>query len=289
MSIGRNDSCWCGSGVKYKKCHMNFDEKLESLKDKGHIIPTRNLIKNKEQIDRIKKSAEINNALLDYISDKVKEGITTEEIDKLVYEFTVSRGAIPAPLNYGGFPKSVCTSINDVICHGIPSKNEVLKNGDIVNIDVSTILNGYFSDASRMFAIGEVSEEARNLVNVCKECLYKGIEAAKPWGFVGDIGAAIQEYAESKGYSVVRDFGGHGLGVKFQEEPFIPHFGKKGQGMVLTPGMMITIEPMINTGDYRAYIDEKDGWTARTVDGSLSAQWEHMLLITEDGVEIISK
>ncbi|WP_315108112.1 M24 family metallopeptidase, partial [Clostridium intestinale] len=149
MSIGRNDSCWCGSGVKYKKCHMNFDEKLESLKDKGHIIPTRNLIKNKEQIDKIKKSAEINNALLDYISDKVKEGITTEEIDKLIYEFTVSKGAIPAPLNYGGFPKSVCTSINDVICHGIPSKNEVLKNGDIVNIDVSTILDGYFSDASR--------------------------------------------------------------------------------------------------------------------------------------------
>lgn len=289
MNLGRNDDCWCGSGLKYKKCHMNFDRKLDGFKEQGHRIPSRNLIKSKEQIEGIKKSAEINNALLDLISSTIKEGMNTEEIDRLVYDFTVLKGAIPAPLNYGGFPKSVCTSINDVVCHGIPSKDEVLKSGDIVNIDVSTIYNGYYSDASRMFMIGEVSEEAKRLVEVCKECLYKGIEAVKPWGFLGDVGAAIQEHAESNGYSVVREFGGHGVGLKFQEEPFVSHVGKRGQGMLLVPGMMITIEPMINSGDFKVYVDPKDDWTARTVDGSLSAQWEHTILITEDGVEIISK
>lgn len=289
MTIGRNDSCWCGSGKKYKKCHIEFDEKLKGLKAKGHTIPSRKIIKTSEDIDGIIKSADVNNALLDYLSEYVKEGVSTGELDKLAYDFTVSKGAIPAPLNYSGFPKSICTSINNVVCHGIPSEKEILKNGDIVNIDVSTILNGYYSDASRMFIIGEASNEARDIVNVCKEALYKGIEAVKPWGFLGDIGAAIQEYTESKGYSVVTAFGGHGLGNEFHEDPFVPHTGKRGQGMVLVPGMMFTIEPMINAGDFRVYIDEEDGWTARTIDQSLSAQWEHMLLITEDGVEIISK
>ena len=289
MILNRNDLCWCKSGLKYKNCHLEFDKKLSDLKRKGYIVPTKNLIKTKEQIEGIKKSAEINNGLLDLISENIKEGMTTEEIDKLAYDYTVSNGGIPATLNYDGFPKSICVSINNEVCHGIPSKDVILKNGDIVNVDATTILNGYYSDASRMFMIGEVNEEAKNLVQVAKECLNKGLEEVKPWGFLGDIGAAIQEYAESNGYSVVRDFGGHGVGLDIHEEPFVFHFGKRGTDMVLAPGMVFTIEPMINAGSYEIFIDENDGWTVLTTDGSLSAQWEHTVLVTEEGVEVISK
>lgn len=289
MKLNRNDLCWCRSGLKYKNCHLESDEKLSNLKRKGHIVPTRNLIKTKEQIEGIKKSAEINNGLLDLISETIKEGMTTEEINKLAHEYTVSNGGIPATLNYDGFPKSICVSINNVVCHGIPSKDVILKNGDIVNVDATTILNGYYSDASRMFMIGEVDEEARKLVEVTKECLNKGLEAVKPWGFLGDIGAAIQEYAESNGYSVVREFGGHGVGLDIHEEPFVSHLGKRGTGMVLVPGMVFTIEPMINAGSNEIFIDEDDGWTVLTDDDSLSAQWEHTILVTEDGIEIIAR
>lgn len=289
MKLNRNDLCWCKSGLKYKNCHLEFDEKLSNLKRKGHIVPTRNLIKTKEQIEGIKKSAEINNGLLDLISETIKEGMTTEEINKLAHEYTVSNGGIPATLNYDGFPKSICVSINNVVCHGIPSKDVILKNGDIVNVDATTILNGYYSDASRMFMIGEVDEEAKKLVEVTKECLNKGLEAVKPWGFLGDIGAAIQEYAESNGYSVVREFGGHGVGLDIHEEPFVSHLGKRGTGMVLVPGMVFTIEPMINAGSNEIFIDEDDGWTVFTDDDSLSAQWEHTILVTEDGIEIIAR
>ncbi|KEZ85680.1 methionine aminopeptidase [Clostridium sulfidigenes] len=289
MKLNRNDLCWCKSGLKYKNCHLEFDEKLSDLKRKGHIVPTRNLIKTRAQIEGIRKSAEINNGLLDLISENIKEGMTTEEINKLAHEYTVSNGGIPATLNYDGFPKSICVSINNVVCHGIPSKNVILKNGDIVNVDATTILNGYYSDASRMFMIGEVDEEAKKLVEVTKECLNKGVEAVKPWGFLGDIGAAIQEYAESNGYSVVREFGGHGVGLDIHEEPFVSHLGKRGTGMVLVPGMVFTIEPMINAGSNEIFIDEDDGWTVFTDDDSLSAQWEHTILVTEDGIEIIAR
>ncbi|MEQ8198487.1 MAG: type I methionyl aminopeptidase, partial [Clostridiaceae bacterium] len=200
MDLGRNDKCWCGSGIKYKKCHMEFDERLRKLKSNGYEIPSRNLIKTPEQIQGIIKSAEINNAALDLVSINIKEGMSTEEIDKLVHDFTISKGAIPADLNYYGYPKSICTSVNDQVCHGIPSEDVILKDGDIINVDVSTIYNGYFSDASRMFVIGEASDEAKRLVQVCKECLQLGVKAAKPWGFLGDIGAAIQEHAEKSGY-----------------------------------------------------------------------------------------
>lgn len=289
MNLNRNDECWCGSGLKYKKCHLGFDEKLKDLKRQGYEIPSRSIIKNKKQIESIKRSAVINNAVLDLISENIREGMSTEEINKLAHDYTVSQGAVPATLNYEGFPKSLCTSINDVVCHGIPSKDVILKSGDIINVDASTIFNGYFSDASRMFTIGEVSEEAKRLVKVTEECLYKGIEAARPWGFLGDIGAAIQEHAEGHGYSVVREFGGHGTGVHFQEEPFVYHFGNRGEGMILVPGMVLTIEPMINAGSEEVFIDADDDWTVFTEDGSLSAQWEHTILITEEGVEIISK
>ena len=252
-------------------------------------MPSRDIIKTPEQIEGIKKSAEITKGALDLVAEKIHEGMSTEEINTIVHNYTIEKGGIPAPLNYQGFPKSVCTSINEEVCHGIPDENIILRSGDIINVDVSTILDGYFSDSSRMFMIGDVSEEAKKLVEVTKECLYKGIEAAKPWGFLGDIGAAIQEHAEAHGYSVVRDFGGHGIGLEFHEEPFVYHFGNKGEGMILVPGMVFTIEPMINAGGYSLFVDADNDWTAITDDGSLSAQWEHQILVTEDGVEIISK
>lgn len=288
MKLNRNDNCWCGSGQKYKKCHMAFDEKLMAYDKQGYKVPDRSLLKTKEQIEMIKESAKINTGILDTVATQIKAGMTTEEIDRIVHDYTIAHGAVPAPLGYGGFPKSVCTSINEVVCHGIPSEECVLKEGDIVNVDVSTIYKGYYSDASRMFIIGEASEEAKKLVAVAKTCLEKGIEAVKPWGCLGDIGEAVESYAQAHGYSVVREFGGHGIGIEFHEEPFVAHYRMRNDKTLLVPGMMFTIEPMINEGDYEIFIDEEDEWTARTVDGKLSAQWEHMILVTEDGVEIIS-
>lgn len=288
FNINRNDKCWCGSEKKYKKCHMELDEKLRDLRLEGRIVPDRSLIRNENEIEMIKKSAEVNTGVLDYVSKHIKEGMTTEDIDKLVYDYTVEHGAIPAPLGYEGFPKSCCTSINNEVCHGIPSNDRVLKDGDIINVDVSTIKDGYFSDASRMFMIGNVSEEAKKLVEVTKECLEVGLSQVKPWGYIGDIGAAIEEYATSKGYSVVTMFGGHGIGLSFHDEPFVSHVGRRNTGMVMVPGMIFTIEPMINIGKPQVYVDSKNGWTSYTKDGSLSAQWEHQILVTEDGYEIIS-
>lgn len=285
----RNTRCWCGSGKKYKQCHEKFDQRLAKLAKEGHTIPERKLIKNKDDIVGIKKSGVINSGVLDYVAKHIKAGMSTEDIDKLVYAYTTQHGAIPAPLNYMGYPKSVCTSVNDEVCHGIPDENTILKEGDIVNVDVSTIFQGYFSDASRMFMIGNVSDEAKRLVEVTKECLEIGIKAVKPWGYVGDIGAAIHEYATSKGYSVVVDFAGHGVGKEFHEDPIIPHVGRAGTGMVLAPGMVFTIEPMINQGDYHLYVDKDNGWTAYTQDGFLSAQWEHTLLVHEYGIEILTQ
>ncbi len=289
MTTNRNDKCWCGSELKYKKCHMDFDEKYNEMAAKGHIMPPKSLIKNKEQIEAIKESGKINTGVLDEVAKHIKAGMSTADIDKIVYDYTIAHGATPAPLGYGGFPKSVCTSINSEVCHGIPDENIILKEGDIVNVDVSTIKDGYFSDASRMFKIGKVSEAADKITDVAKECLEAGIKAVKPWGHLGDIGAAVQELAEKNGYSVVRAFGGHGIGLEFHEDPFVAHVGKKGQGMVLVPGMIFTIEPMINEGEYDVYVDDVNEWTVYTADDSLSAQWEHQILVTEDGIEIITQ
>lgn len=265
-----------------------LDKKILYLQNKGHLVPSRDLIKTPEQIEGIRRSGIVNTGVLDLIEKEIHEGMTTAQIDRLVFDYTVSHGAIPAPLNYEGFPKSVCTSINEVVCHGIPSEKEILRDGDIINVDVSTILDGYFSDASRMFMIGNVSSEKRRLVEVTKECLEIGMEAAKPFGFVGDIGNAIQHHAEKNGYSVVRDLCGHGVGLKFHEEPEVTHFGRKGTGMLLVPGMVFTIEPMINMGRYDVYIDSDDGWTVLTDDGLPSAQWEHTFVMTETGLEILT-
>ena len=265
-----------------------LDKHIMYLQNKGHLVPSRKLIKTPEQIEGIRRSGVVNTGVLDLIAREIKEGMSTAAIDKLVYDYTVSHGAIPAPLNYEGFPKSVCTSINDVVCHGIPDEKEILRDGDIVNVDVSTILDGYYSDASRMFMIGNVSPEKKRLVEVTKECLQIGMEASKPFGFVGDIGYAIQKHAQKNGYSVVRDLCGHGVGLAFHEEPEVLHFGRKGTGMLLVPGMVFTIEPMINMGRYEVYIDEDDGWTVLTDDGLPSAQWEHTFVMTDHGLEILT-
>ena len=290
MKISRNDECWCGSHKKYKKCHLNFDEKLDYLKRQGIKVPPHKMIKNEEQIEGIRQAAVVNNGLLDYIESHIHAGMSTEEIDQMTVQYLNEHDASSADYHYQGYPKSICTSVNDEVCHGIPSANVILKEGDIINVDATTNYHGYFADASRMFMIGEVSEDAKKLVEITRECLYKGMEAIKPWkSCVGDIGKAIQEYAESHGYSVVREFCGHGVGLKMHEDPYVYHFDPHQPTVLLVPGMVITIEPMINAGKKDIHLGNKNDWTAYTDDGSLSAQWEHTLLVTEDGVEIISK
>lgn len=285
---GRNDECWCGSGKKYKKCHIDFDEKIEEYEVQGFEVPDHTIIKTKAQIKKIKESAKINIAVLDYVSEHIKAGVTTEEINDWVNDITYKMGGIPAPLNFEGFPKSVCTSINDEVCHGIPSKDIILKDGDIVNVDVSTNLNGYYSDSSRMFCIGNVSEENKALVKAAKDCIYEGLKQVKPWGFLGDMGQAVNDFIKSKGYSVVREVGGHGIGLEFHEDPWVSYVSTKGTEMLMVPGMIFTIEPMINMGKADIYVDDKNGWTIYTKDGKPSAQWEIQVLVTDDGYEIIS-
>ncbi len=288
IELGRNDECWCGSGRKYKKCHMEFDERLQALADQGEDVPPRALLKTAEEIKGVKRSAEVNVGVLDFVAEHIGEGVSTEQIDQWVYDYTVEHDAIPAPLDYEGFPKSVCTSLNEVVCHGIPSSDDILKSGDIINVDCSTIRDGYFSDSSRMFCIGDVSPEARKLVEDTKHAVELGLAAVKPWGHLGDIGAVIHEYARSQGYSVVREFGGHGIGLEFHEEPFVSFVTRAGTGMVLVPGLMFTIEPMINLGKHRIDMSDPNGWTVRTKDGQLTAQWEVQIVITEDGYELLS-
>lgn len=285
---GRNDPCWCGSGKKYKKCHIDFDEKIEEFEGAGHIVPSHEILKNAEQIEKIKESAKINIAVLDYVAEHIKAGISTAEIDKWVYDITTKMGGVPASLNFEGFPKSVCTSINNEVCHGIPSEDVIIKDGDIINVDVSTNLNGYFSDSSRMFCIGNVSEENRKLVEETKNAVYEGLKQVKPWGFLGDMGQAVNDYVKSKGYSVVREVGGHGIGLEFHEDPWVSYISKKGTEMLMVPGMIFTIEPMVNAGKPDIFVDEDNGWTIYTEDNSMSAQWEIQVLVTEDGYEIIA-
>ena len=285
---GRNDVCWCGSGKKYKKCHMDFDRRLHEYELAGAEVPSHSLLKTPEQLAGIRESAKINIAVLDYVAQHIRAGITTEEIDKWVYEQTVLRGGIPAPLNYEGYPKSVCTSINEVVCHGIPSPDRVLKEGDIVNVDCSTVLNGYFSDSSRMFCIGEVSPEKKRLVEVAKQSLEVGLCKVKPWNYLGDMGDAINQFIMQNGYSVVRDIGGHGIGLEFHEDPWVSYVSKPGTEMLMVPGLVFTIEPMINMGSCEVWQDEDDGWTVYTEDGLPSAQWEIQVAVTDDGYEILS-
>ena len=271
-------------GVEYTE----MDKKILSFQDKGFLVPSRNLIRTPEEIEGIRRSGIVNTGVLDLVAQEIHAGMTTLEIDKLVYDYTIAHGATPATLGYEGFPKSCCTSINEVVCHGIPNEFEILQEGDIINVDCTTILDGYYADASRMFVIGKTTPKKQKLVDVAKECLEIGMEAAKPFSFVGDIGNAIQKHAHKNGFSVVRDLCGHGVGLKFHEEPDVVHYGKKRTGMLLVPGMVFTIEPMINMGTWEVFIDEEDGWTVITEDELPSAQWEHTFVMTEHGLDILT-
>lgn len=268
-----------------------MDQKIMEWQEKGKIVPTRDLIKTHEQIEGIRQAGVLNTAVLDLVAEKIHEGMSTLEIDQLVYDFTTKHGGVPAPLHYEGFPNSCCTSINDVVCHGIPSADDILIEGDIINVDCTTILNGYYADASRMFVIGKTTPERQRLVDVAWDCLKVGEKVCQqPYVFVGDIGNAVAKLAHANGYTVVRDLCGHGVGVEFHEEPDVVHYGRKGTGMLLVPGMTFTIEPMINEGDWEVCGDAEDPteWIVLTEDGTDSAQWEHTYLMTENGVEILT-
>jgi methionyl aminopeptidase len=246
------------------------------------------IIKTPEQIEGIRKSSQLAGNTLKMIGDFVKEGVTTEYLDKIIEQYIRDHGAIPATLGYHGYPKSSCISLNEVVCHGIPSPSVVLKEGDIFNIDITTILNGYYGDTSNMFSIGQVSPNAQKLVEASLHSLNLGIEQVYPSNRFGNIGFVISRYAKSKGYTVVYEFCGHGCGVDFHEEPQVEHVARQHSGPVMQPGMTFTIEPMINEGKSRTRVDKSDGWTARTIDGKLSAQFEHTVLVTETGVEVLT-
>ena len=288
LKLGRNDACWCGSGKKYKNCHLAFDRKIENYGIMGDLVPEHYMIKTPAEIEGIRKAGEVNTKILDLVDSFIRPGISTEDINTLVHENTIKMGGIPAPLNFEGYPKSVCTSVNEVVCHGIPDPNRILKEGDIINVDVTTILDGYYGDASRMYCIGNVSPEAEKLVRVTKESVDLALKEARAWGHLGDIGAAISEYIYANGFTVVREIGGHGVGNDFHEEPWVSHIGERGTDMLLVPVMIFTIEPMVNAGRPDVVQDEEDGWTIYTEDGSLSAQWEYTVLITEEGPEVLT-
>jgi methionyl aminopeptidase len=286
LKVGRNEPCPCGSGLKYKKCCYGTEGSgfavLESLYSQKYRIR----FKKTTDIEGIKRAGRLALETLQLVESELKPGITTEHINTLVHEFTIKNGATPAPLNYRGFPKSVCVSVNEVICHGIPD-GRVLKNGDIVNIDVTPRLDGYYADVNQTYFVGTPGPDAQKIVKVAKDSLKAGVTMVRPGNTIGDIGWAIQKHAEGKGCSVVREFVGHGVGFEFHEPPQVPHFGQKGQGLNLLPGMVFTIEPMINLGKKDLYILE-DKWTAATKDGSLSAQFEQTILVTENGFESLT-
>jgi methionyl aminopeptidase len=286
VKVGRNDPCPCGSGLKYKKCCLGKKRKetsdLEDLYVKKYGIRLKKL----QDIEGIRRAGRLVLDTLDLVESKIMPGMTTDEINTLVHEFTIKNGAAPAPLNYRGFPKSVCVSVNEVVCHGIPG-GRILNDGDIVNVDITSILNSFFADANKTYFVGSCGPEARKIVNVTKESLKRGMAMVKPGNTVGDIGWAIQNYAEAQGCSVVREFVGHGVGFEFHEAPQVPHFGQKGQGIRLIPGMVFTVEPMINLGNKDLRILE-DNWTAVTKDGSLSAQFEQTVLVTNNGYESLT-
>lgn len=281
--VGRNDPCPCGSGRKYKKCCQGKTTAPKIDLRQEYEQKHRIRFKTPEQIAGIRKAGQLTVATLDMVAGEIRPGITTDYINTLVHEFTINHQAIPAPLNYRGFPKSVCTSVNDEICHGIPD-DRILRDGDIVNVDVTPILNGYYADANKTFFVGTPGKDAVKIVSVARECLKKGLAMARPGKTTGDIGWAIQSYAEENGCSVVREFVGHGVGIEFHEPPQILHYGKREQGIKLLPGMVFTIEPMINLGKRFLHILDND-WTAVTDDGQLSAQFEQTVLITDDGME----
>ncbi|MGA7874204.1 MAG: type I methionyl aminopeptidase [Desulfoferrobacter sp.] len=290
LKLGRNAPCPCGSGLKYKRCCLTGGgsirrEVANDMRD-FYYRKYKIRLKRKSDIDAIRQTGKLVTTALDSVEREIRPGITTDYINTLVHEFTIKNGAVPAPLNYRGFPKSVCVSVNEVICHGIPGER-ILLEGDIVNVDVTSILNGYYADANKTFFVGDANPQARKIVGVAHESLKIGISMVRPGNTIGDIGWAIQKYAEEEGCSVVREFLGHGVGFDFHEPPQVPHYGRRGEGVRLVPGMVFTIEPMINLGGRELLILD-DGWTVVTRDGSLSAQFEQTVVVTQDGVESLT-
>ncbi|MDD4737006.1 MAG: type I methionyl aminopeptidase [Kiritimatiellae bacterium] len=285
--VGRNDPCPCGSGKKYKQCCLR-NKKTPDVKHTPDYYLRRHqvILKTPEQVEGIRRAGVLVVDLLDRVEQMIRPGLVTDEINAFVDEYTRSHGAISAPLNYRGYPKSVCVSVNEVICHGIPGE-WALKDGDIVNVDVTPILNGYYADGNKTFFVGTPNADARKIVSVARESLRLGMSVVKPGSTVGDIGWAIQQYAEGQGCSVVREYVGHGVGLKFHERPDIPHYGHPGRGLELVPGMTFTIEPMVNLGRHSLYVLDDD-WTAVTEDGSLSAQFEQTLVVTDAGYESLT-
>ena len=286
MKTGRNDPCPCGSGLKYKKCCLRKNPPSHDSIKADYLLKHKIRIKERADIDAIKKAGALVVETLSLAEEHIRPGIKTDDINTLVHEFTIENGAIPATLDYRGYPKSVCVSVNEVICHGIPG-DRVLKEGDIANVDVTSILDGYYADANKTFFVGTPGKKAKKIVRVARNSLKAGISMVRPGNSLGDIGWAIQSYAERQGCSVVREFVGHGVGFEFHEAPQIPHYGMKGRGLELVPGMVFTIEPMINLGKKELHI-LSDQWTAVTDDGSLSAQFEQTILVTEDGFESLT-
>ncbi len=286
--IGRNDLCWCGSGKKWKKCHFPKVSEIEETPASRYAKQYGILLKNAEQIRGVRHACTLAVEILDKTAKMAQAGVTTLQLNDFAHQLHLDAGAIPAPLGYGSppFPKSICTSVNDVICHGIPDKTP-LREGDILNIDVTCILDGYYGDCSRMVHIGAVDAEKALVSNVSYECLMRSIALLKPGIPISRIGDCIQSYAEQHRCSVVRQFVGHGVGVRFHEPPQVPHY-RNALDIPLASGMIFTIEPMINAGTYELKIDARDHWTARTADGKPSAQWEHTVLITDDGYEILT-
>jgi methionyl aminopeptidase len=284
--VGRNDPCPCGSGLKYKKCCLGKTSSGEYDLKERYMRDYKISLKDEEDIKGIKKAGQLALKTLALVEGLIKPGIKTDDINTLVHDHTVKNGAFPAPLNYRGFPKSVCVSINEEICHGIPG-DRMLKDGDIVNVDITTKLDGYYADVNKTFFVGTPRTEALRIVQVARESLKAGLSMVAPNKRIGDIGWAIQSVAEREGCSVVREFVGHGVGLEFHEAPQIPHYGQRGKGILLVPGMVFTIEPMINLGKKDLHILD-DNWTAVTNDGSLSAQFEQTVLVTEDGFESLT-
>ncbi len=284
--VGRNDPCPCGSGLKYKKCCLGKEAPEPMDIGKLYLDRYRIRLKKPEDVEGIRKAGQLVMETLRMVGPQIKPGIKTDFINTLVHDFTLDHGGIPAPLNYKGFPKSVCVSVNEVICHGIPGER-MLEEGDIVNVDVTTILNGYYADANMTFFAGEPGPDARKVTSVARRSLDEGLSMVRPGNTIGDIGWAIQKYAEGEGCSVVREYTGHGVGLDFHEAPQVPHYGRRGHGVPLAPGMVFTVEPMINLGDKALYI-LSDNWTAVTRDGSLSAQFEQTILVTEEGCESLT-
>lgn len=285
--LSRNDLCWCGSKKKYKQCHLTIDERLMEMKRQGYKLPPRRIIRTDSQLEGIRNSGRLTTTILDLLEDKITPGISTAQINDFVHDYTIRHRAIPAPLNYRGYPKSCCTSINEVICHGIPDSKRILQEGDIINVDVTCILDGYYADANRMYIVGQTSPEAKQLVEVTKQCLDASVATIKPFSDTTAIGKTIEPIATKNNYSVVRDLCGHGVGISFHDDPQILHYDCKQKGMILIPGMVFTIEPMINIGTHECKF-LNDGWTVVTNDLKLSAQWEYTLAVTEEGSEILA-